>query len=73
MQSWSELRPKSALAALVVPFATKGFYTAFDAINLMDKVLLHEMTHTRAGKETVDVSVFPREGKVSPLMIRAGL
>ena len=40
-----------------MPFTSKGWiYTAFDALNLLDKVLLHEMTHTNAGQKTVDVS-----------------
>ena len=40
-----------------MPFTTRGFiFAPIDALNLVDKVLVHEMTHTNAGGWTVDVS-----------------
>ena len=39
-----------------MPIATRGYpFTAVDASNLFDKVILHELTHTNAGGNTVDV------------------
>ena len=35
---------------------TKGFYTPFDALELFDKVLLHELTHTLGAGSLKDVS-----------------
>ncbi|KAF2722593.1 hypothetical protein K431DRAFT_311582 [Polychaeton citri CBS 116435] len=49
LQQWSDLRTKSLLATAVIPAVTKGWpFTPIDAINLLDKVLLHEFTHTHA-------------------------
>lgn len=54
---WRDLEAKSAIASMVMPFATLGWpYSAIDALGLLDKVLLHEMTHTSAGRQTIDVS-----------------
>lgn len=36
-------------------FVTDKWYTPVDLIMLFDKVMLHELTHTRAGTETIDV------------------
>jgi len=51
------LTPKSTLATIVIPPATQVWpFDPIDAVNLLDKVLLHEFTHTVAGGKLVDVS-----------------
>jgi len=45
------------LATIVIPPATQVWpFDPIDAVNLLDKVLLHEFTHTVAGGKLVDVS-----------------
>jgi hypothetical protein len=49
LQQWSDIRTKSLLATAAIPALAKGWpFTPIDAINLLDKVLLHEFTHTYA-------------------------
>ena len=51
-QQWSDLRAKSLVATAAIPATTNNGlgwpFTPIDAINLLDKVLLHEFTHTHA-------------------------
>lgn len=56
MQQWTELRVKSGLAKVAIPVATNVWpFTPIDAIDLLDKVLLHEFTHTYACGKLDDV------------------
>ncbi|KAH7048439.1 hypothetical protein B0J12DRAFT_741170 [Macrophomina phaseolina] len=56
-KTWKDVRVKTRLAKWVIPLVEKGWWlTPFDATNLLDKVMLHELTHTIAGGETEDVS-----------------
>ncbi|KAF2002591.1 hypothetical protein P154DRAFT_532821 [Amniculicola lignicola CBS 123094] len=46
------------LALKLDEYITGKWYTPIDLFGLFDKVLVHEMTHTRAGMETHDVNGF---------------
>lgn len=45
-----------------VPLIADVWYTPVDLISLFDKVMLHELTHTRIGGATRDVGGFSGYG-----------
>ncbi|EKG11797.1 hypothetical protein MPH_11293 [Macrophomina phaseolina MS6] len=54
--SWEDVQTKAKVFNWAVPKLTSGWpLTAIDAASLFDKVLLHELTHTRSGGSTTDV------------------
>jgi hypothetical protein len=56
LQQWSDLKTKSLLATAAIKPMTKLWpFTPIDAITLLDKVLVHEFTHTRACGQRSDV------------------
>ncbi|KAI1456288.1 hypothetical protein F4805DRAFT_433116 [Annulohypoxylon moriforme] len=48
----------SKMVSNLVTFTAKIFYTPIDAVLLADRVLLHELTHTKVGGDTDDVGNF---------------
>ncbi|GME66162.1 hypothetical protein GTA08_BOTSDO07478 [Neofusicoccum parvum] len=54
--TWEDVQKKTKLLNFAVPILSNGWpLTPIDAISLFDKVLLHELTHTRSGGGTKDV------------------
>ncbi|QIX01858.1 hypothetical protein AMS68_007375 [Peltaster fructicola] len=56
-QRWNDWSIAAAAASILIPLTTLGWpLTPIDALTLLDKVLLHELTHTDAGGSTNDCS-----------------
>ncbi|GME51410.1 hypothetical protein GTA08_BOTSDO07478 [Neofusicoccum parvum] len=54
-QTWEDVQKKAKFFEKALPYLSKWPFTPIDAESLLDKVILHEMTHTRAGWMSRDV------------------